>query len=72
MTDGFDQVFNLYNPVVYEVADVIDTYIYRIGFQGGGDFSFVAAVGLFKSVINFILLLAADRASKSIGESGLF
>jgi putative aldouronate transport system permease protein len=51
---NFDQIYNLINPLVYEKGDVIDTYVFRM-FQGG-NFSFSAAVGLFKSVVGFILV----------------
>lgn len=57
---GFDQIFNLYNPLVYETGDIIDTYVYRKGLIDG-DFSFGAAVGLFKSVISFILVVIGYR-----------
>ena len=70
---GFDQVFNLYNPVVYSVGDIIDTYIYRISFAGGSNkFSLAAAAGLFKSVICMVLLLGAELIAKSLGESAVF
>lgn len=52
---GFDQIFNLYNGLVLDVADVIDTYVYRVGLYSG-QFSFGTAVGLFKSVIAVILI----------------
>ena len=42
---GFDQIFNLYNPLVYQTGDIIDTYVYRVGLQNG-DFSYATAVGL--------------------------
>lgn len=69
---GFDQVFNLYNPTVYEVGDIIDTFVYRITFQRPPDFGFSTAVGLFKSVINFGLLVTADRVAKALGQRGIF
>lgn len=72
MNAGFDQVFNLYNPLVYNTGDIIDTYIYRITFQGNPSFGVSTAVGLFKSVINFVLLLFADRIAKLVGERGIF
>ena len=53
---GFDQVFNLYNAIVYETGDIIDTYVYRVGLLGL-QYSFGTAVGLFKSVISFALLV---------------
>jgi putative aldouronate transport system permease protein len=71
MTAGFDQIFNLHNPATLKVAETLDMYIYRITFQSASDFSFSTAVSLFKSIINFCLLLAADRLSKRFGGSGL-
>jgi len=72
MNAGFDQVFNMYNPMVYEVSDILDTFIYRRAFTAKSDFGQSAAVTLFKAIINLSLLLGADRAAKSIGEVGIF
>lgn len=72
MNAGFDQVFNLYNPVVYDVGDIIDTYIYRITFQNSNDLGFSTAVGLFKSIINLVLLLSANKLAKKSTGSGIF
>jgi len=72
MDAGFDQIFNLGNAAVREVSDILDTYIYRITFQSSVDFAFSTAVGLIKSVVNFILLIFADRMAKFAGETGLF
>lgn len=70
---GFDQIFNLYNPVVYDVGDILDTYIYRLAFQGSANkFSVAAAAGLFKSVVSVILLVSAELTAKSMGESAIF
>ena len=55
LSAGFDQIFNLYAPVVYETGDIIDTYVYRLGIEGG-QFSISTAVGMFKSVISGILV----------------
>lgn len=52
---GFDQVFNLYNARVYESGDILDTYIYRLLMEQA-QFSVATAVGLFKSVISFVLI----------------
>lgn len=68
---GFDQIFNLYNPAVYNVSDILDTYIYRTTFYTGASFGVSTAVGLFKSVINFILLYTANYVVKRLGEEGL-
>lgn len=71
MSVGFEKIILLYNPSMYETADVISTYVYRRGLVDG-KYSFASAVGLMNSVINFILLLMADRLSKRLGERGLF
>lgn len=52
---GFDQVFNLYNPQVYESGDIIDTFVYRLGLQQA-QYGVAAAVGLFKSVVSLIFI----------------
>jgi putative aldouronate transport system permease protein len=57
---GFDQIFNLYNPLVYSTGDIIDTYVYRISLIAG-DYGFGTAVGMFKSVVSFILIVIAYR-----------
>ena len=70
MSVGIEKIILMYSPGLYEVADVISTYVYRRGLQEG-QMSFASAVGLFNSVINFILVLSADRFSKKLGQSGL-
>ncbi|MBP3039198.1 sugar ABC transporter permease [Bacillaceae bacterium Marseille-Q3522] len=52
---GFDQVFNLYNPLVYETGDIIDTFVYRMGIEQA-EYSLSTAIGLFKSVVSFFLI----------------
>ncbi len=52
---GFDQIYNMYAPIVYESGDIIDTYVYRLGIEQA-QYSVGTAVGLFKSVISFILV----------------
>ncbi|MBD2862303.1 ABC transporter permease [Paenibacillus oceani] len=69
---GFDQIFNLYNPAVYEKADILDTYVYRRTFSIGESYGTSTAVGLFKSVINFTLLISANRLAKRMGQEGLY
>lgn len=71
---GFNQIVNLYNPVVYDVADIIDTFIYRRTFDGGITYGVSTAVGLFKSLINFILLFSGNMAIRKMtnGERGMF
>ncbi|TNJ64952.1 sugar ABC transporter permease [Paenibacillus hemerocallicola] len=71
MEAGFEQIFVLYHPVVYSVSDIIDTYVYRIGLTEGR-FSLASAVGLFKSVINFVLLVVANKLARMMGEQGVY
>lgn len=71
MSGGFDQIFNLSNPATIKVAETLDMYIYRITFRGSVDFSYSAAVSLFRSLINLLLLFSADRFMKRVGGSGL-
>lgn len=71
MEAGFEQIFVLYHTGVYSVSDIIDTYVYRIGLTEGR-FSLAAAVGLFKSVINFVLLVVANKLARMMGEQGVY
>ncbi|MBO9610532.1 MAG: sugar ABC transporter permease [Paenibacillaceae bacterium] len=70
MDGGFDQIFNLYNPAVYAVADIIDTFVYRTGLTSF-QYSFATTVGLFKNVIAFLLILLTNYAVKKAGQEGL-
>lgn len=71
MEAGFEQILVLYHPLVYNVADIIDTYVYRIGLLQG-KFSLATAIGLFKSAINFILLVIANKLARMAGEQGVY
>ena len=64
---GFDQIYILYNIQVYQVADILDTWVFRTGLQQL-NFSLGAAVGLFKSVIGMILVIGSNQLSKKWGE----
>lgn len=68
---GFDQIYNLYNPLVYQTGDIIDTFVYRIGLEGG-QFSFGTAVGLFKSVIGFALIVICYRILYKVANYRIF
>ena len=68
---GFDQIFNLYNPLVYEVADIIDTYVYRKGFEER-KYDFATAVGLFKNGVGVILIVGANLIIRRHSEYGLW
>ena len=71
MQAGFEQIFVLYHPGVYGTADIIDTYVYRMGLQEG-KFELATAVGLFKSVINFALVVIANKTARMAGEEGIY
>ena len=68
---GFNQIFMLYSPQVYAVADIIDTWVYRQGLLEF-EFGLATAVGLFKGVFGMILVFASNAISKKISDSGLF
>lgn len=69
LTTGFEQVLVFYNPSVYDVADIIETYVYRIGL-GQADFSLATALGLFNAVVAFVLIVGANTVSKkTLGRS---
>ena len=71
MSSNFDQLMVLSNPLVYDVSDVLDIYVYRVGMQLGR-YSSAAAIGLFQSVISLALLLGANRLSRKLAETSLF
>jgi putative aldouronate transport system permease protein len=68
---GVQQVFMLYNPLVYEVGDIIDTYVYRVGLTQQ-KYSFAAAVGLFQSTVGLILIYLSNQVAKRLGGGGLW
>jgi putative aldouronate transport system permease protein len=71
MEIGYQKILLLYNPMNYETADVINTFVYRRGVLGA-DFSFASAVGLFQSAIGFILVVVANRIVKKYSETSLW
>ena len=71
MSVGQDKVLLLYNPATYETADVISTFVYRKGLIDF-NFSYASAVGLFNSVINFVLLILFNYLSRKLTDSGLW
>lgn len=71
LTVGYEKILLLYNPSIYETADVISTYVYRRGLVDG-NYSYSTAVGLFNSIINFTLLMSANALSKKFLGNGLW
>lgn len=68
---GYEKVMLMYNPGIYDTADIISTYVYRLGFESS-NYSASTAIGLFNSVINIILIVATNQLSKRVGETSLF
>lgn len=71
VSGGFDQIYNLYNEQVYNVADVLDTFTYRYGI-GNGLFSLGTAVSIFANIINVTIMLTANKIIKLCGGEGLY
>ena len=69
---SFDQVFNLYSAPVYSTGDILDTFVQRQTFQLGANFGYTTAVGLFKSVVNVLMITVANKIVTHAGEPGLF
>lgn len=69
LTLGFDQVYNLYTPMTYAVADIFDTYVFRVGIQEG-QYSFATAVGLFQSVVGLIMVVVFNKVANKVSEDG--
>ena len=71
MEAGFDQILNLYNPLVWEVADIIDTFVYRKGILDR-QYDYATAVGLFKSLVGVCLLVATNMIIRRFSEYGIW
>ena len=71
LSAGFDQIYNLYSPIVYETGDVLDTYVYRIGLVGR-QYSFGSAVGLCRSAVGMVLLLSANKLTQKLTDQKIF
>ena len=71
LRNGFEQIFLMYSPLVYDVADVFETYTYRVGLREGR-FSYATAVGMFQSIVGLILIWTTNRLSRKFGEGGLW
>jgi len=68
---AFEKVFLLYNPMTYEKADIISTFVFRLGL-GSGNYSYATAVGLFEGILNLILLTLANKASRKVTGASLW
>ena len=68
---GFDQIFNLYNSTVYETGDIIDTLVYRMGFESS-KFSLSTAAGLSKSVVSALLVITSHKIAYKVSGYRVF
>ncbi len=71
LSGGYEQILVMYNAVVYEVADVIQTYVYRMGL-GKMEYSLATALGLFNSIIAFIMITLSNKLSKKMLGRGIW
>lgn len=71
LNSNFEQVFTMYSPAVYDVADIIDTYVYRMGIIKT-DYGVSAAAGLFKSLVSFVMVVTCNWLTKKSGQESLF
>lgn len=70
-TVGYEKILLMYNEATYPTADVISTYVYRRAFENG-EYSFSAAIGLFNSLINFVVIVTFNKISRKISEVSLW
>ncbi|BFH15141.1 hypothetical protein J6TS7_28880 [Paenibacillus dendritiformis] len=71
LTADFGKILLLYNPTIYETADVLNTYVYRKGLIDN-NYSYATAVGLFQAVIGFVLVYVANYLSKKANQTSLW
>ncbi|NLO81824.1 MAG: sugar ABC transporter permease [Clostridiales bacterium] len=71
LNNDFEQILMFYNPAVYEVADIIDTWVYRVGL-GKLQYSIGSAVGMLKAVISFVLIVIANNVASRVSGRGLW
>jgi len=69
---SFEKVMVLYNPAIYETADIISTFMFRQAFVGAPNFSYAAAVGLFQSAVGLVFLLSSNAIAKRVSGIGLW
>jgi putative aldouronate transport system permease protein len=72
MAVGFEKVYLMQTSLNLRTSEIISTYVYKVSFVQGSDFSFAAAIGLFNSVINMALLTTVNTVSQKLGETSLW
>lgn len=68
---GFDQIYNMYSPIVYETGDIIDTYVYRMSFESA-QYSLATAIGVLKSVVSFVLIVTSNYLARRFANYRIF
>ena len=68
---GYEKIILLYNPLIYDTSDVISSYVYRVGFAQQ-NWSYSSAVGLLNSVVNFIIVITANKIANKTSETSLW
>jgi putative aldouronate transport system permease protein len=68
---GCDHVYNMINPLTWGKGDILNTYVFRTGLEQG-KYSFATAIGLFQSLVGFILIVGGDRIAKKVAGRGFF
>ena len=71
MSLGYEKIILLYSPITYSTADVISSYTYRVGLTQM-DYSYGAAVGMFNSLLNLVLIIVANAVSRKVNETSLW
>jgi putative aldouronate transport system permease protein len=71
MDAGLEQILVFYNPLVYSVGDIIDTWTYRMGILEGR-YSLASAVGVFKSAVGLLLIMGANWLARRWNDSGIW
>ena len=71
LSAGFDQIYNLYNPLVYDTGDILDTFVYRMGMTKR-QYSIGTAVGLIKSTLGMVLILTANKLVTTFSDRRMF
>ena len=69
---GFEKVYLMYSPATFETADVISTYVYRVGIVSGSDFSYATAIGLVEGVLSLFIVVSANYISRRVTGGSVF
>ncbi len=72
MSVGFEKAYLMQNTLNLQSSEIISTFVYKTGLTGGGDFSYSAAIGLFNSLINLILIISVNKIAKKFNETSLW